>query len=80
MENPPPPFNQDNQGSRPFLGVNFVNCRIYSRLYRNAEGTAYEGRCPRCGQFFRIKIGREGTPQRFFQARCRKIDPERWFV
>lgn len=57
-------------GARPFLGVFFARCNTYGRLYRNAEGTAYEGRCPRCGTFFRVRIGAEGTSSRFFRAMC----------
>ncbi len=55
---------------RPYLGVNFTKCRVYGRLYRNQEGTAYVGRCPRCGSPLRVLIGQEGTAQRFFQAVC----------
>ena len=55
---------------RPFLGVYFVNCSVYGRLYKNSEGTAYVGRCPKCGQPYRIKIGSEGTSARFFKAFC----------
>ena len=66
-----------NTDGRTFLGVNFVNCRVYGRLYKNEVQTAYVGRCPRCGQSFRIAIGRGGTNQRFFQAYCRSMSPER---
>lgn len=55
---------------RPFLGVNFQRCRVYGRLYRNAEGTAYTGKCPRCGHYYRVAIGHGGTRQRFFMATC----------
>jgi phage FluMu protein Com len=56
--------------SRRFLGVQFTKCRAYGRLYLNPEGTAYVGRCPRCGQLVRVPIGEHGTTQRFFQAVC----------
>ncbi|BET66080.1 hypothetical protein ASA1KI_09980 [Opitutales bacterium ASA1] len=55
---------------RPFLGVQFVSCRTYGRLYLNREGTAYVGRCPRCGAPVRALVGEHGTSQRFFQATC----------
>jgi len=55
---------------RRYLGVHFVKCRVYSRLYRNPEGTAYVGCCPRCGAYVRIPIGEGGTSQRFFRAVC----------
>lgn len=56
---------------RRFLGVQFINCGVYGRLYKNKEGTAYEGRCPKCGQYYKIRVGEGGTGDRFFVARCR---------
>ncbi len=58
------------EGARPFLGVHFAACRIYGRIYRNREGTAYEGRCPRCGRPIRVPIGAQGTTSRFFVVDC----------
>jgi hypothetical protein len=55
-------------GPRKFLGVYFRCCTIYSRIYKNATGTAYEGRCPRCGKPTKILIGTGGTSNRFFEA------------
>ncbi len=56
---------------RKFLGVQFVSCACYGRLYMNDEGTAYVGRCPRCNTAYQVRIGATGTSQRMFQARCR---------
>ena len=53
---------------RPYLGVTFECCSVYYRIYRNADATAYEGQCPRCGQFLSIPIGTGGTSSRFFRA------------
>lgn len=53
----------------PFLGIMFECCSVYARVYRNKEGTHYEGRCPRCGKPLKIKIGEGGTGQRFFRAK-----------
>ena len=33
---------------RPFLGIHFVNCGTYGRIYQNKEGSAYIGHCPKC--------------------------------
>ena len=51
-----------------FLGVHFMCCDIYARVYPNREQTAYEGRCPRCGKRVEVRIGEGGTDARFFQA------------
>jgi hypothetical protein len=53
---------------RPFIGVRFACCNTYVRVYRNAAGTAYEGRCPRCLRSVRALVGQGGVSQRFFEA------------
>jgi hypothetical protein len=53
---------------RPFLSVWYRCCHVYGRMYRNASGTAYVGRCPRCGGPVRALIGPEGTSNRTFIA------------
>ena len=54
---------------KPFLGVLFECCHTYRRIYKNRAGTAYEGRCPRCGLSVRVPIGPGGTSRRQFRAR-----------
>ncbi|MDY7107456.1 MAG: hypothetical protein SYC29_02360 [Planctomycetota bacterium] len=54
---------------RKFLSIWFRCCHVYGRLYRNASGTAYDGRCPKCGRKARALIGPDGTSQRMFEAR-----------
>lgn len=63
-------MEEDTQNKRPFLGVYFERCGVYGRFLRNAEGTAYIGRCPRCGSPFRVLVGAEGSKARFFVAKC----------
>jgi hypothetical protein len=53
---------------RKFLSIWFRCCHVYGRLYRNASGTAYDGRCPKCGRKARALIGPHGTNQRTFEA------------
>lgn len=59
---------QDNNAKRQFLGVMFNCCNAYGRLYKNKDGTAYVGRCPRCLRSLKVPIGEGGTNRRFFNA------------
>lgn len=51
-----------------FIGIMFECCKIYGRIYKNKEGTAYLGRCPKCMRSIKIKVGQGGTNARFFRA------------
>jgi len=64
--------NAQRQGKkRQFLGVHYVNCGIYGRVYKNKGGVAYVGCCPRCMTPIRIGINsKEGTDCRFFRFYC----------
>ena len=53
---------------RKFLGIWFSCCSTYGRIYKNKEGTAYTGCCPKCGAKVSVRIGKEGTGRRFFRA------------
>lgn len=56
------------KSSEPFLGMQFNCCRIYTRIYRNRDKTAYEGRCPRCARKVIVPIGSGGSGARFFEV------------
>lgn len=65
-----PHFDKRSEKSpRPFLGVRFACCGVYTRIYRNASQTAYEGRCPRCAKPVKVGIGSGGCNARFFEVR-----------
>lgn len=59
---------QKSENKSNFLGIMFNCCNVYSRIYKNKEGTAYIGRCPKCMRTVKVPIGKEGTGQRFFDA------------
>ncbi len=54
--------------NKTFLGIMFECCNVYGRIYKNKEGTYYIGRCPKCMRQIKIKVGENGTNQRFFRA------------
>jgi hypothetical protein len=56
------------QGGRPFVGMHFTCCDIYTRIYLNVQRTMFFGHCPRCGRRVQIKIGPDGSDARFFTA------------
>ncbi len=53
---------------RPFIGVHFQCCRIYSRIYLNAAGTAFVGWCPKCAKKVEVLVSPTGSSARFFTA------------
>lgn len=56
------------KGKRPFVGILFKCCRVYARVYLNADGQTYEGACPRCGKRAVLKVGPGGSRSRFWSA------------
>jgi hypothetical protein len=54
---------------KPYLSVHFACCGVYTRIYRCPDGSAYRGRCPRCGKPVNFLIGPGGTDCRFFVVR-----------
>ncbi len=53
---------------RNWIGVRFECCGVYTRVYRNRQGSAYEGACPKCSRILRVGIGPGGTDDRLFRA------------
>jgi len=60
--------NSEAVSVRRFVGVHFVCCDVYSRVYINRDETAYEGNCPKCAKRVTLRIGTGGTDSRFFTA------------
>jgi len=60
--------DSNSPAERPFLGIYFRCCKVYSRIYKNKQGTAYQGHCPKCFRKVNIKVGDQGTSNRFFIA------------
>ena len=72
IQNPPTAVGGLSGGgipARPFLSVQFACCNVYQRVYRDAAGNAYRGRCPRCGQQVTFAVGEGGTSARSFIVR-----------
>jgi len=65
---PQQPEHSNTPDKKKFLGIKFTCCGIYTRIYVNRDGTAYEGRCPRCLKPIKLKIGEGGTDTRFFET------------
>lgn len=55
-------------GPRPYIGVLFKCCGIYTRVYRRAEQKVYQARCPRCLRAAQVRVGEKGTNARIFEA------------
>jgi hypothetical protein len=62
------PASSTSLVGRPFLSVHFACCGVYQRIYRDAAGTAYHGKCPRCGNVAHFPVGQSGTSARFFRV------------
>ena len=61
------PAQQDNE-RRPYLGVRFTCCNVYTHIFLNAQQSAFVGWCPRCAAKLEIKAGPDGSDERIFEA------------
>ncbi|TWT42918.1 hypothetical protein [Botrimarina hoheduenensis] len=64
----PPRAPRSTASPANFLGVTFECCGVYTRIYRNKNGDAYVGRCPRCLASLTVGIGPGGQSGRFYTA------------
>jgi len=67
-DSPPASSRRTAGGGPPWISMLWRCCSVYSRVYRNRQGTAYEGHCPKCARPVRVKIGPGGTSARCFEA------------
>jgi hypothetical protein len=67
---PPPGTKHPKPNERPWLGVRFVCSGAYQRVYRNADGSGYLARCPKCSKTIRFRVGQGGSSNRFFDVSC----------
>ncbi len=54
--------------ARPYIGVHFKCCNVYTRIYLNRLGTAYFGHCPRCTRSLTVKVSEGGSKAKFWNA------------
>ena len=55
--------------TRPWLGIQFECCDVYTRVYREPTDTEYVGRCPKCLRQVRVKVGPGGVSAKLFRAK-----------
>jgi len=60
--------NPESPRPRPYIGITFKCCNVYTRIYINRAQTAYVGYCPKCTAKVEIKIAPNGCPSRFWFA------------
>ncbi len=58
-------------GREGFLRLWFECSGGYARAVKTKDGTAYVGRCPKCGASATFPIGQGGTSVRAFRVSCR---------
>ena len=61
--------SSSSSDSRPWIGIHFQCCGVYTRVYRRPEAVSYEGRCPKCAAKVSLRVGPEGVASRVFTAR-----------
>jgi hypothetical protein len=64
-----PDVRDERPAARRYIGILFECCGVYQRVYPRADQAVYHGRCPRCLQPVRIRVGPQGTGDRLFRAR-----------
>jgi len=69
MENISAKKKNSAQGQRrPYIGIFWECCKVYSRIYLNKNETAYVGWCPRCSKRVQLNVSPAGSKSRFFNV------------
>lgn len=55
---------------KPWIGVRFMCAGAYRRVFRNADGSGYIARCPKCLACVRFRIEASGSNERFYEVTC----------
>ncbi len=63
------PGSDAQPADRPWIGIHFQCCGVYTRVYRDSRATSYEGRCPKCAAKVSLRVGPDGVASRVFTAR-----------
>lgn len=53
---------------RPFIGMYFKCCHVYTRIYLNRSGKAFVGYCPKCARKAEVIVSPTGSKDRVFTA------------
>ena len=59
---------KEKNGERPFVGITFNCCNVYTRIYINKKRDAFVGWCPKCVQNVTLKISPDGDKSQFFEV------------
>ena len=59
---------QQKKNQRPFIGIMFKCCNVYSRIYLNKKNDAFVGWCPKCAKQAIIRISPDGEDSSFFEV------------
>jgi len=53
---------------RPWIGIRWMCCNVYSRVTRHKDVKMYAGRCPKCLKSINIRVAPGGSSCRMFIA------------
>ncbi len=60
--------NKEKSESRPFVGIHFKCCNVYSRIYLNKQRNAFVGWYPKCAKKVTLNISPDGDESQFFEV------------